>query len=359
MTRVPEHIRKLTPYVPGKPIDEVERELGLKKTVKLASNENPLGPSPKALDAVSRHLHDLHRYPDGNGYYLKGTLAERFDVTPQEIILGNGSNELLELIVRTFYQPGMNTVSSEKSFVVYPLVTQAVGGEYRAAPMKAETYDLDALAERVDERTLCVFIANPNNPTGTIVTREALDRFFAAIPAETLVVMDEAYFEYVESPDYPDGLEFLKAGRNVMVLRTFSKIYGLAGLRIGYGFAHPEIIDALNRVREPFNTGSLAQAAALAALGDDSHVGKSLAVNREGRNFLYRALKGLGLAFTPTEANFIWIDTGRDGRGLHEALLREGVIVRPMGGGYLRITIGLPEENQRLVTALTKVLSAG
>ncbi len=253
----------------------------------------------------------------------------------------------------------MNAVSSRNSFVVYPLVMQAVGGEFRAAPMKAESYDLDALAERVDGRTLCVFIANPNNPTGTIVTRGDLDRFFAAIPAETLVVMDEAYFEYVESPDYPDGLEFLKSGRNVMVLRTFSKIYGLAGLRIGYGFARPEIIDALNRVREPFNTGSLAQAAALAALGDDAHVDKSLAVNREGRNYLYGALKGLGLAVTPTEANFIWIDTGRDEKVLYEALLREGVIVRPMGGGHLRITIGLPEENERLVEALTKVLSPG
>jgi len=356
MTRVPEHIRKLTPYVPGKPIEEVERELGLSGTVKLASNENPLGPSPKSLKAVTGHLYGIHRYPDGSGHFLKEALAERFEVTPDEIILGNGSNELLELIVRTFYAPGMNTVSSEKSFVVYPLVTQAVGGEFRAAPMNGETYDLDALAERVDERTLCVFIANPNNPTGTIITRRKLDRFFAAIPEEKLVVMDEAYFEYVGSPDYPDGLEYLKSGGHVMVLRTFSKIYGLAGLRIGYGFARPEIIDALNRVREPFNTGSLSQAAALAALGGGEHVEKSLAVNHTGRNYLYGVLEDLGFACTPTEANFIWVDTGRDEKALYEALLREGVIVRPMGGGHLRITIGLPEENQRLVTALRKVL---
>ncbi len=357
MTRVPEHIRKLTPYVPGKPIDELERELGLNKTLKLASNENPLGPSPKALDAVSSHLKDLHRYPDGNGYVLKGMLAERFKVSTESIILGNGSNELLELVVRTFYRPGMNTVSSERSFVVYPLVTQAVGGEYRAAPMQGETYDLAALADRVDDRTLCVFIANPNNPTGTIVTRQSLDRFFRTIPEETLVVLDEAYFEYAESPDYPDGLDFLQAGRNVLVLRTFSKIYGLAGLRIGYGFARPEIIDAMNRVREPFNTNTPAQVAAQAALTDAEHVTRSLVVNRTGKEHLFSALKNLGLGCTPTEANFIWVDTGRDGKVLYEALLREGVIVRPMGGGHLRITIGLPEENQRLITALRKVLN--
>jgi histidinol-phosphate aminotransferase len=352
MIIAPEHIRTLSPYVPGKPIEELERELGLRHTVKLASNENPLGPSPRAVKAISEHLTSIHRYPDGSGYYLKQSLSEKLGVATEQIILGNGSNELLDLIVRTFYRPGLNAVSSDRTFIVYPMVMQAVGGTYRAAPMRDNKYDLTAMAELVDDETLCVFIANPNNPTGTIVRRGVLERFFADIPESVLTVLDEAYFEYVEDGEYPDGLDYVKAGRNVIVLRTFSKIHGLAGLRIGYGIGDPDLVETMNRVREPFNTSLLSQAAALQALEDAAHVERSLKVNREGKLTLYRVFDRLGLSYTPTEANFIWVHTRSDAGKLYEELLRRGVIVRPMGDEHLRITIGSAEENQVLAAAL-------
>lgn len=354
MTRAPEHIRKLTPYVPGKPIEELERELGLRDTVKLASNENPLGPSPLVLKAIQENMAHINRYPDGSGFYLTRALSERHGLSCDQIILGNGSNQLLDLIVRAFYHPGMNAVTSDMTFVVYPMAMQAVGGECRTAPLRGETYDLDVMAGLVDDRTLCVFIANPNNPTGTVIHRDHLERFFERIPDSVLVVLDEAYSEYVEDPKSPDGLEYLKEGRNVMVLRTFSKINSLAGLRIGYGMAFPEVIDSMNRIREPFNTNSLAQAAALAALGDEGHVQESLKVNREGKAYLYAELDRMGFSYTPTEANFIWVEMTGDVREIYEALLHQGVIVRPMGARHIRITIGLPDENRRLVKALEK-----
>ncbi len=356
MTTAPQHIRDLTPYLPGKPIEELERELGLKNTVKLASNENPLGPSPLAVRAATETLKGIHRYPDGGGFYLTKRLAGKHDISPDQILLGNGSNELLELIVRTFYQPGMNAVTSEKTFVVYPMLMQAVGGECRGAPMQKEAYDLDAMADLVDDRTLCVFIANPNNPTGTVIKREAFERFLERIPDSVPVVIDEAYFEYVEDPESPDGLRYLKEGRNVIVLRTFSKIYGLAGLRIGYAMADREFVDAMNRVREPFNTNSPAQAAALAALEDEAHVQESQKINHEGKETLYAEFDRIGLSYTPTEANFIWVETNGDARKIYEALLQEGVIVRPLGERHLRITIGLAEENRKLVRALEQVI---
>lgn len=359
MTTAPEHIRKLSPYAPGKPIEELERELGLHGTVKLASNENPLGPSPSVLQAVGQAVTGINRYPDGSAFYLTRALSERYGLSPDRIILGNGSNQLLNMTVGAFYRPGMNAVTSETTFVVYPMSMQAVGGECRAVPLRQETYDLDAMAERVDEKTLCVFIANPNNPTGTVIHGDDLERFMGRIPASVLVVLDEAYREYVEDPESPDGLDFLKAGKNVIVLRTFSKIHSLAGLRIGYGMAAPEIIDAMNRIREPFNTNSLAQAAALAALQDEDHVRESIRINREGKVYLYAELDRLGLSRTPTEANFIWVETGGDARKIYAALLHEGVIVRPMGEHHIRITIGLPEENRRFVRALEKVLKHG
>ncbi|OIP66264.1 MAG: histidinol-phosphate transaminase [Nitrospirae bacterium CG_4_9_14_3_um_filter_53_35] len=356
MIQVPEHIRRLIPYVPGKPIEELEREFRLRNSIKLASNENPLGPSPRALEAVQGALAGIHRYPDGNGYYLKEALAERHGLSPEQIILGNGSNQILDLIVRTFFRPGMNAVTSERTFVVYPMAMQAVGGECRAAAMNKETYDLDAMADLVDGETLCVFIANPNNPTGTVIHRKSFEAFMERLSSSVLVVMDEAYFEYVEDPESPDGLEYLKAGKDVIVLRTFSKIYGLAGLRIGYGMADPKIIEAMNRVREPFNTNTLAQAAALSAIGDEAHVRESLEVNREGKAFLYEAFERMGLPYTPTQANFIWVETPVPSREIYDALLSKGVIVRVMGERHLRITIGLPRENQRLAGALEKVI---
>lgn len=359
MPAAPEHILKLIPYMPGKPVEEVERELGLRNTVKLASNENPLGPSRSALEAVAGAMSGINRYPDGGGYYLTKALSERYALSPDQILLGNGSNEILDMIVRTFYRPGMNIVTSEKTFVVYPMAIQAVGGECRTAPMQGETYDLDAMAGLVDDQTLCVFIANPNNPTGTVIHRDRFERFLERIPDSVLVALDEAYFEYVEDPSSPDGLAYLKKGRNLVVLRTFSKAYALAGLRIGYAMAAPEIIDSMNRVREPFNTNSLAQAAALAALEDKEHIQESLRINGEGKAFLYAEFDRIGLSYTPTEANFIWVQTVGDAREIYEALLQEGVIVRPMGEHSLRMTIGLPEENRRLVRALGKVLEGG
>lgn len=356
MIPVPENIRSITPYSPGKPIEELERELGISGSIKLASNENPLGPSPKAVAAVKKALAGLHRYPDGSGYQLTQALSKKHGVESSRIILGNGSNELIELAVRAFVQPGDEVVSADPSFVVYRMVTQAASGVNVVVPCRDDRHDLDAMAERITPRTRIVFIANPNNPTGTMNTEAEMDRFLGRVPGHVLVAVDEAYFEYVTHADYPDTLERLREGRELLVLRTFSKIYGLAALRIGYGIGADGVIEAMNRVRQPFNTNSPAQAAALAALGDYKHVERSIALNNEGKRFLYQSFDNLGVRYVPTEANFVFIDAGRDCGELYEALLRKGVIIRPLGGTKLRVTIGLPEENQRFVNELTNLL---
>ncbi len=358
MITVSENIKNLAPYIPGKPIEELERELGISGSIKLASNENPLGPSPKAIAAIRRVLEGLNRYPDGSGFHLSQALAKKYEVDILQLVLGNGSNELIELAVRTLVQPGDEVISADPSFVVYKMITQAAGGKNVIVPCRDNRHDLDAMAERITPKTRIVFIANPNNPTGTMNTKTEIDRFMARVPDEVLVVVDEAYFEYVTRADYPDSLDHLKAGRNVLALRTFSKIYGLAGLRIGYGITTREIAELMNKVRQPFNTNSLAQIGALAALADHKHVDKSIAVNNEGKQFLYQTFDRLGIAYIPTETNFILFETQHDGRELYNTLIKTGVIIRPMGGKKLRVTIGLPEENKRFVGELESIVKS-
>jgi histidinol-phosphate aminotransferase len=358
MISVSENIKNIMPYVPGKPIEELERELGISGSIKLASNESPLGPSPKAIAAIRKILEGLNRYPDGSGYYLSAALAKKYDVDISQIILGNGSNELIELVVRTFVQPGDEIISADPSFVVYKMITQAASGTNVIVPCKELRHDLDAMAERITEKTKIVFIANPNNPTCTMNTKVEMDRFMGRVPDHVIVAVDEAYFEYVTHADYPDSLDYLRAGKNILFLRTFSKIYGLAGLRIGYGITSAQIAELMNKVRQPFNTNSLGQVAALAALGDHKHVEKSVAINNEGKQFLYQSFQQLGIAYTPTETNFIFFEAPQDGRELYTMLLKQGVIIRPMGGNRLRVTIGLPDENKRFVSELEKIIKA-
>ncbi len=360
---VPEHIRRLVPYVPGKPIEELERELGIKDSIKIASNENPLGPSPLALEAIKNALSNLNRYPDGNGTYLKEKLSQKLGVTPEMIILGNGSNEVLELLVATFMTPEDEAIMSEHAFVVYSLAVDSRGlKKIVCSPKENFGHDLDKMAKVINERTRIIFIANPNNPTGTYVNKDELEEFLNQVPERVMVVLDEAYFEYVEREDYPDAVELVKAGRkNVVAVRTFSKIYGLAGLRIGYGIADPEIVGYVNRVRQPFNTNSLAQVAATAALDDVEHIERSRKNNREGMKYLEEEFKRLGIEYIPSVANFILFKSPIDAQELYQKLLRKGVIVRPMGGyklpQWLRATIGTPEENTRFIKTLEEVLS--
>ena len=357
---VPPHIASIKPYEPGKPVEELERELGIPSSVKLASNENPLGPSPKAVRAMRGALKEVNRYPDGGSFKLNAALAGKFDIPESSILLGNGSNELIEIIIRTFLRPGEEVVSARGAFIVYVLITQAAGGTNVVVPMKNDAHDLPAMARAVTERTRLVFIANPNNPTGTWVTKSAMERFLDALPADVITVIDEAYFEYFSRRSIPDSLDYIRQGRPVISLRTFSKAYGLAGLRLGYLFAPPEYVTAMNRVRQPFNTNSLAQVAAVAALEDERHLRRVVRLNRRERRALEGKLQEMGLTALPSETNFLLVDVGRDGGQVYDQLLRKGVITRPMGGyGYpnhLRVTVGTAEENRAFLAALKEVL---
>ncbi|MBC8414233.1 MAG: histidinol-phosphate transaminase [Nitrospira sp.] len=358
MIKSPKHIHSIQRYIPGKPVEELERELGISDSVKLASNENPVGPSPMALKALKNAVSGLHRYPDGNCYYLRDALAAHLETDPEGLIFGNGSNELIELAVRTFLAPGEKTISAHPSFVVYPTITQAAKGTCTLVPLKENRHDLMAMASKITARTRIIFIANPNNPTGTINTAEEVDEFMKVVPDNILVVFDEAYYEYVSSGDYAESLKHLKAGRSILILRTFSKMYGLAGLRIGYGITSPEIAMEINKVRQPFNVNSLAQIAAVAALQDLTHIAKSKKNNEQGKQFFYRELTRLGLEYIPTEANFIYISLkDRNSSELNSVLLKEGVIIRPAGPSSIRITIGLPGENKRMISALEKAIA--
>lgn len=350
-------IQSLSPYVPGKPIDELQRELGLTQVIKLASNENPLGPSPKALAALVGAGDTLHRYPDGGAYRLRQAIADRWKVTSEHIILGNGSDEILGLLARTFLAPGDEAVMADHTFVIYKMEVTAAHGKPVVVPLANWTHDLDAMARAVTPRTRLLFVCNPNNPTGTMVSADTVNRLMAQIPRDVIVVFDEAYIEYVRDPQFPDSIAYVNQGRNAIVLRTFSKIYGLAGLRIGYGVTTPEINNFLNRVRPPFNANSLAQRAALAALGDDEHVAKSRAVNAAGMEQLTNGLRALGFIPIPSQANFLYFDVKRDGRLIFDALLREGIIVRHIEGTMLRVTIGQANENTAFLHALKKVLT--
>ncbi|GBE04822.1 MAG TPA: histidinol-phosphate transaminase [Nitrospirae bacterium] len=358
MLHVPEHIKTIKPYVPGKPIEELERELGIEGSIKLASNESPLGPSSLALRVLREGLSGLNRYPDGSCYFLRNALSKTLGTAPDEILFGNGSNEIIELAVRTFMKPGDEAIMAHPSFVVYSMIVQAAGGKNVIVPLKDLRHDLDAMASEITERTKIIFIANPNNPTGTMNTKAEMEAFMEKVPEGVLVAVDEAYYEYVSSPDYADSLKYFRQGKDILILRTFSKIYGLAGLRIGYGIANILIITEMDKVRQPFNVNAMAQSAARAALKDRAHVEKAKKINERGKKYLYKELRAMKIRYVPTEANFIYIILEDDSAsGLYEGMLKQGVIVRPMGKREIRVTIGLPKENKRFIAVLKELLS--
>ncbi len=350
--------RRVRPYAPGKPIEEVERELG-HTAIKLASNENPLGPSPKAVEAIRNTLDKIYLYPDGGGFYLRRRLAELHQLDMDQIILGAGSTDLIELVGKTFLSPGDEAMTSESAFYIYRLAIEEMGAALVLTPLRDMGFDLVAMARAVTHRTKVIYLGNPNNPTGTMFTAEELDRFLGSIPPRVLVVLDEAYSDYVRRPDYSHALDYVRQGMNVLVLRTFSKVHGLAGLRIGYGLGHAELIEALNRIRSPFNANTLAQAAALAALDDREHVARSVESNTREMKFLTEELALAGVRYTPSVGNFLLVDTGRDCEDDFVRLLHEGVIVRPMKlYGFptsFRLTVGRHEENEQFLEALRRV----
>lgn len=354
-------LAQLPVYQPGRPIDEVARELGLPSSefIKLASNENPLGPSPAAIAAMEKTLRQLHLYPDGNAFYLKRKMAEKLGVTPGHLILGNGSNEIIEFVGHALMTPGSQVVVSQYCFAIYPIMARLFGADLVTVPAKDYGHDLDAMARAINDKTHVVFVANPNNPTGTLVSPEALRRFIDSVPSHVLLVMDEAYIEFLESPC--DLIPDILSGRrpNLLLMRTFSKIYGLAGLRLGYGIANPDLIQALEKVRQPFNINALIQAGALAALDDVAHIKSTREQNLAGLAYYTRELAALGLEIIPSAANFIMARVG-SGQAVFEALQRKGVITRPMGGyqlpEWIRISVGTAAENTRCITALREVM---
>jgi histidinol-phosphate aminotransferase len=359
MSLVSPSIESLLPYEGGKPVEELAREFGITDAIKLASNENALGPSPKALAAARSALSDVHRYPDAMAYKLRERIAAEHRVPMSDIIQGNGSNELLDLAVRTFCTSEHHIVFAEPAFVVYRIAALAHGVPFTAVPVRDLTHDLEAMLAAVTPRTRLLFVGNPNNPTGTYVALEPLRRFLRALPPEVIVLMDEAYIEYATAADFPDCLTLRNEHERMIVCRTFSKIYGLAALRVGYGISTPELIGYMNRVRAPFNVGTLGQVAAIAALDDTEHVTKSRELNTVERERVSGRLRSMGLSVAPSQGNFVLVDVQRNGRQTYDALLRKGVIVRPFASlpTSLRVTIGKPNENDRFLSALGEVLS--
>lgn len=354
-------VADLQPYVPGKPIEELQRQYGVRDVIKLASNENPLGPSKAALAAVAKSSKEMTRYPDGNGYTLKMALAEKLRLSPQQITLGNGSNDVLELLARTFAGHGDEVIYSEHAFAVYPLAVKAIGATGIATPAKDYGHDLKAMLKAISPRTKLIFIANPNNPTGTWIEPAEVQAFLDKVPEKVLVVLDEAYVEYLEQTE--SSVNWLQSFDNLIITRTFSKAYGLAGLRVGYALSHPEIADLLNRIRQPFNVNSLAQAAAVAALGDESYLQQSREANQTGMLQLTGGFDKMGLKYIPSKGNFITVNVHTNAAEVYDELLYEGVIVRPIAGyglpQHLRVSIGLEQENQRFLEALSRVLGRG
>ncbi len=360
-------VQQLTPYLPGKPIEELERESGIRDSIKLASNENPLGPSPLALQAMQKQLASVNYYPDGGGFALSQRIAEANNVAISNVTLGNGSNDILELITHAYLTPADSAVFSEYSFAVYPIVVQAVGAQANVAKAYPESHefmplghDPDAIINSIDEKTRIIFIANPNNPTGTWLSPEQLLALFERIAADIIIVLDLAYMEYMDAALQPDIAAWLKRFPNLVITRTFSKVYALAGLRIGYSITHPDIADILNRVRQPFNTNSLAQTAALASLDDEDHLQKSVAMNTAGKAMLESAFDSMQLSCLPTMGNFISVNVKQNGVDLYERMLKRGVILRPLASyqmpEFLRITVGTQAQNQRLLKALSQEL---
>src|SRR3954468_2655762 len=362
---IPEHLRKLGPYTPGKPVKQAERESGV-RCIKLASNENPYGPSPKAIEAMRRVASETNFYPDNDATELRVRLAEKNQLTPDQVLVTDGSTALLDLVARTLLGPSLNAVTSARSFIVYLIATRAAGAELIEVPTSGDGYDLDAIADAVNEDTRVVYLANPNNPTGTLFDAAATDRFLARIPASVFVVLDEAYYDFADyyaqqrGVEYTHSLQYVREGRAVIVLRTFSKAHGLAGLRVGYGFGPPEILAYLERLRTAFSVSAVAEAAALAALDDADHIRKTLESNDRGGQFLMEKLRDLGFAPVPSWANFIYFDVGGDAAALAKRILAEGVIVRslmPWGiPTALRVTIGTPEQNAKFISALAKAI---
>ncbi len=366
MAQLPEDIirpsiKRIVPYSPGKPTREVQEELGPIEVVKLASNENPLGPSPLAIEAMERAIREVHIYPDPVCAELTAALAEKLGVGEEQIIIGRGSDELIHMIGLAFVNPGDQVVYSLPPFALYPFTTDLMAGERVGIPAREFKHDLEAMADAITDRTKVIFVANPYNPTGTISTAEEVERFMQRVPERCVVVFDEAYYEYVDDPAYPDTLEYVRQRRRAVVLRTFSKAYALAGLRIGYGIMTPEIAAALRQVREPFNVSSVAQAAALASLQDPEQVERSRRLVAEGKEYLYGEFQRLGLFYVPTQANFIFVDTGVDSRQLFDALMRRGVTIRTGDiFGYptfIRVTIGTMDQNRKFVAALEEALA--
>lgn len=355
-------VRHLSPYQAGKPIEEVERELGIKNIVKLASNENPLGLSDKVKQALQQALNGLARYPDANGFYLKSKLAEKYSVQANQITLGNGSNDVLELLARTFVDASHEVIFSQHAFVVYPLVTQAIGATGIAVPAKDYGHDLAGMLAAITAKTRMIFIANPNNPTGTFLTAKQLSDFIAQVPQQVLIVLDEAYYEYVDDAEKAPSVEWVKSFPNLIVSRTFSKAYGLAGLRAGYAISHPEVADLMNRVRQPFNMNSLSLRAAEVVLDDQAYLQESVAVNKAGMLQLQQFCQTHGLSYIPSHGNFLTIEVGDNAADIYQQLLQQGVIVRPVAGyqlpRHLRVSIGLAAENQAFIDAMTGILKA-
>lgn len=353
-------VQKLHPYQAGKPTSELERELGISNIVKLASNENPLGLSEKVKSALQNELAELTRYPDANGFYLKQALANKYNVALNQVTLGNGSNDLLELVARAFVSAENEVIFAQFAFVVYPIVTQAIGAKAVVVPAKDYGHDLDAMAAAITEKTKLIFIANPNNPTGTFLEADDIRAFLTKVPAHVLVVLDEAYFEYAAAERRGNAIAWIEEFPNLIVSRTFSKAYGLAGLRVGYTVSNPQIADILNRVRQPFNCNALALKAAETVLQDEAYLQEGVKLNNEGMADLSAFFSEHGLEYIPSMGNFISVNVGQSGDVVYQALLREGVIVRPVTGyglaEHLRVSIGLFDENQRFKQALVKVL---
>lgn len=352
-------LRDLVPYEPGKPIEDVARELGLDPAtiIKVASNENPLGPSPKAVEAMQAAIEEAHIYPDGGGYRLREAIAKKFDLERTNIVLGNGSNEIIELLGHVFLKPGMNVIAAEHAFVVYKLMATLFGAETIEVPDPGFVHDLDGMADAITPETRQIFIANPNNPTGTLVGQDDIDRFMDKVPEHVIVVFDEAYYEFLDTP--PDTMKFVREGRNVVIMRTFSKIQGLASLRIGYGIAPAPLAELLQKARQPFNANAIAQAGALAGLLDQEHQDKTKALNDEGRAYLQSAFADIGREYVESYANFVLVEVG-NGDHVFAEMMKKGIIVRAMRGyklpGWVRISVGTMEENERVVACLKEVL---
>lgn len=356
------NILSIKPYVPGKPIDEVKRELKIENVIKLASNENPWGPSPLAVATIVQQAKNVHLYPDGDAYYLKQKLAEQLEVGQENIIIGNGSDELIKMLAETFINPGDEVIMPEPTFSAYEFAAKLMNAKIIKVPTQNYKLDLESMFKKTTEQTKLIFICNPNNPTGTIISSTEIDQFLLNLPKQVVVVFDEAYYEYVKNKNYTSGINYLQQFKNIIVLRTFSKIYGLAGLRIGYGIADRELISLIKRVREPFNVNSLAQAAALASLNDHEYLSTCKKLNQLGKEWLYEEIKKLKLIYIPSETNFILIDLNRNVSPIFEKLLKKGVIIRPCTTfglpNYLRVTVGKPEENKRFIESLKEVLNS-